>query len=70
MNRMLDLELITELVRVEGSPALQDDDIKQSANEAIKSKTFSKMERLERKLIQRNEEEEFLIMASKILVNQ
>ena len=70
MNRMLDLELITELVRANNPPALEDDDIRKSAEEAFDSKTFSKMERLERKLKRYNEEETFLMEATLLLVNQ
>ena len=38
--------------------------------EALKLQTFSKMERLERELTQMYEEEEFLMLAAQILVNQ
>ncbi|GAG42792.1 unnamed protein product, partial [marine sediment metagenome] len=38
--------------------------------EALERQTFSTMERLERSLIQVREEEQFLLMATQILVNQ
>ena len=65
-----ELEIITELIRVNGSPALEDEKIQKAAEEAIKTKTFSKMERLARMLKQHNDEKEFLLEATKIILEQ
>ena len=65
-----ELEIITELVRVNGSPALEDEKIQKAAEEAISTKTFSKMERLARMLKQHNDEKEFLLEAAKIILEQ
>ena len=65
-----ELEIITELIRVNGSPALEDEKIQKAAEEAISTKTFSKMERLARMLKQHNDEKEFLLEATKIILEQ
>ena len=65
-----ELEIITELIRVNGSPALEDEKIQKAAEEAIKTKTFSKMERLARMLKQHHDEERFMEQASKMIMEQ
>ena len=66
----IDLELITELVRVNQPNALSDSKIKKAAEEAIADKTFSKMERLARMMKRHHEEEQFLMLATKIILEQ
>ena len=70
--RLQELEALTEMVRDSGADLrkVTNERIEFIAKQAINRHTFSAMERLERELNMMYEEEEFLIMATQILVNQ
>ena len=71
-ERQEELEELTNLVSKHADEVARDTSarIMDAVDKAIELKTFSRMEMMERLLNQYKEEEEFLLLATEILVNQ